>query len=67
MIAERNPVRILVVEDNADNAWALTRLLEIHGFEVNTCLYARDALANIEQWRPDVVMLDLGMPGINGF
>ncbi|HEX4132313.1 MAG TPA: response regulator [Pirellulales bacterium] len=66
-IAERSGcVRVLVVEDDVDNATVLSRLLVSHGYEAQTCTYAKDALATIEQWRPDAILLDLGMPGIGG-
>jgi PAS domain S-box-containing protein len=59
--------RVLIVDDNADVATSLTMLLRAHGFAVSTAGDAgvgeRSALAE----RPDVILLDIGMPGMNGY
>ena len=67
--AERpgNLKRILVVDDNTDAASMLSELLRAHGHEVVTVNGGIEALEEAESFRPDVVMLDLGMPGMNGF
>ena len=60
-------LRVLVVEDNADAAETLTMLLELSGHDVRT---ARDGLAALEvvlYYRPHVVLLDIGLPGMDGF
>ena len=59
--------RILVVDDNVDSAESLRQLLEMLGNEVRT---ATDGEAGIEvaaQFRPDVVLMDIGMPKLNGY
>lgn len=59
--------RILVVDDNVDAANSLGQLLEMFGNEVCT---AHDGEAGIEvaaQFRPDVVLMDIGMPKLNGY
>jgi len=59
--------RILVVDDNTDAAESLAELLEIMGHEVRT---AHDGAAGVEvaaAFRPDVVLMDLGMPKLNGY
>jgi signal transduction histidine kinase len=59
--------RILVVDDNEDSAMSLAMLLEISGHEVRT---ANDGLESIDmaaEFRPDIVLMDLGMPKLNGY
>jgi two-component system, OmpR family, response regulator len=57
---------ILVVDDNAEAAEVLAIGLELLGQEVRTVLDGAAALALLEQWRPDVAILDLSMPGMSG-
>jgi two-component system, OmpR family, response regulator len=59
--------RVLVVDDNRDAADSLSSLLELFGHEVRTCYEGRSALELIEQYAPDVVFLDLGLPGMDGY
>jgi two-component system CheB/CheR fusion protein len=59
--------RILVVEDNADSRDMLCVLLVSAGFECETASNGLDALERLETLRPDVVILDVGLPGIDGF
>ncbi|MEO8654918.1 MAG: response regulator [Ramlibacter sp.] len=61
------PGRILVVDDLAASAETLMTLLEMEGFEVRIASEGRAALEIAEQFRPDVVLLDIGLPGMNGF
>ncbi len=61
------PGRILVVDDLAASAETLMTLLEMEGFEVRVASEGRAALEIAEQFRPDVVLLDIGLPGMNGF
>ncbi len=59
--------RVLVVDDNEDAVRSLAILLELNGHEVQL---ARDGYAAIEIARdfvPDAVILDIGLPGINGY
>jgi CheY-like chemotaxis protein len=59
--------RILVVDDNRDSARSMAGLLEILGNEVRT---AHDGLAAVEAaeaFRPDVILMDVGMPRLNGY
>jgi CheY-like chemotaxis protein len=60
-------LRILVVDDNADQANSLSMLLQHYGYDSQACIHAQKCLASVGSWRPDVVLLDLGMPGITGF
>jgi signal transduction histidine kinase/ActR/RegA family two-component response regulator len=59
--------RILVVEDDEDTAHTLDVLLKVHGAEVRTASSARDGVAVVGDWLPDVVLSDVGMPGEDGF
>jgi PAS domain S-box-containing protein len=58
--------RILVVDDNVDAAFILAELLRRHGHEVHSVHDGDDALLAFEGFRPDIVLLDIGMPGMNG-
>jgi len=59
--------RVLVVDDNADSAASLGMLLKILSMDVKLANDGWTALATIESFRPEVVLLDLGMPGMDGF
>ena len=58
---------ILVVEDSATDRQFLTDLLAKNGYKVTTAETAEDALVKIKQARPDLVLMDVVMPGQNGF
>src|SRR5205823_3879555 len=58
--------RILVVDDNADAAAILASLLQEHGQEVLVVNDGATALQAYEGFRPQIVLLDIGMPGLNG-
>jgi PAS domain S-box-containing protein len=59
--------RILVVDDNADSAESLGMLLRILGNEVRTAHDGPSALEEAKKNRPEVVLLDIGMPGMSGY
>ncbi|MDB5944553.1 MAG: putative histidine kinase, atypical hybrid [Ramlibacter sp.] len=59
--------RILVVDDLAASAETLMTLLEMEGFEVRIAGEGATALRIAEEFHPDVVLLDIGLPGMNGF
>jgi CheY-like chemotaxis protein len=58
--------RILVVDDNADAANSLGRLLHFSGYEVSVAHDGPAALNEVSRFLPQVVLLDLGMPGMDG-
>ena len=58
--------RILVVDDNHDSADSLAMLMELHGHDVYIAHDGQSALDSAEQYRPDVVLLDIGLPVLNG-
>src|SRR4051794_34994518 len=66
MSAYERPARVLVVEDDDDIAQVLQRLLRTEGYEVRTSGDGTVALDEAKQFLPDVVILDLGLPGIDG-
>jgi signal transduction histidine kinase/CheY-like chemotaxis protein len=60
-------LRCLVVDDYPDSADTLAMLLATTGADVRTTYDGTSALAEIRAWRPSVVFLDLGMPGLDGY
>jgi signal transduction histidine kinase len=65
--AEENALRILVVDDNQDSACSMTLLLELQGHQVHVAHAGQAALQIAGQFHPDVILLDIGMPGMNGY
>jgi PAS domain S-box-containing protein len=63
----RRPKRIMVIDDNVDAAESLTLLLQLMGHEVQAAHDGHSALAASEAFRPHVVLLDIGLPGMNGY
>jgi CheY-like chemotaxis protein len=59
--------RILVADDNNDSATSLGILLNEAGYEVRTAGNGVQALETAEQFRPDIALLDIGMPQLNGY
>ena len=59
--------RILVVDDEAEIRRALRTGLGYHGFEARAVATGEEGLKQLASWRPDVVLLDLGLPGMDGF
>ena len=59
--------RILVVDDNRDGASSLEMLLEIMGHETQTAHDGLEAVAMSEAFKPDVILMDIGMPKLNGY
>ena len=59
--------RILVVDDVADNSFLLQMLLEDEGYQVEVADSGAAALAKIESAPPKLVLLDVMMPGMNGY
>ena len=62
----KSGARILVVDDEVEIMRALQRSLTAHGFEVFTASSGEEALEAIGHHRPDLMLLDLGLPGISG-
>ncbi len=65
--AATKPQHILVTDDNRDVASSLAMLLRLSGHEVETAHDGPEAIARAEALRPDVILLDLGLPGMSGY
>jgi signal transduction histidine kinase len=64
---ERRRRRVLVVEDNPDSAEALREALELMGHEVHLGRSGPEGVAVAERVRPEIVVCDIGLPGIDGY
>jgi CheY-like chemotaxis protein len=61
------PRRVLIVDDNEDAANSLAMVLQLGGHETASVYTAADALSRAAAFRPDVVLLDIGLPGMDGY
>lgn len=59
--------RVLVVDDNHDAATSVSDLFDLAGFDVRTCFDGASALEAVEDFTPDACVLDITMPGMNGY
>jgi CheY-like chemotaxis protein len=59
--------RLLVVDDNKDAAESMSMLLEMWGHDVAYACDGPSALETAEQWQPQAVFLDIGLPGMDGY
>lgn len=59
--------RVLVVDDNRDSASSMATMLEILGHDVRTAHDGLEAVAAAEAFRPEVILMDVGMPRLNGY
>ncbi|MGH8317355.1 MAG: response regulator [Steroidobacteraceae bacterium] len=59
--------RLLVVDDNKDAAESMSMLLEMWGHEVVYAYDGPSALETAQQWQPEAVFLDIGLPGMDGY
>jgi len=60
-------MRVLVVDDLVDAAQSLASLLRNCGYETHVCYSGAEALAVAKAKQPDTVLLDVSMPGMNGY
>jgi CheY-like chemotaxis protein len=63
---QRAQRRVLIADDNADALMTMATLLEFEGHEVHTAADGEQALQSADTLRPDIAILDIGMPGLSG-
>ncbi len=63
----KSTLRILIVDDNRDSADSLAMMLKILGNEICTAYDGEQAIVAAERFRPDVILLDIGLPKLNGY
>jgi two-component system, chemotaxis family, CheB/CheR fusion protein len=61
------PRRVMIVDDNHDAADSISALLALHGHETHVVYAAKAALNDVVSFRPDVILLDIGLPEMNGY
>ena len=59
--------RILIIEDEKELADLVSLYLSRDGFEARTAESAEDGLVIVEEWNPELVILDINLPGMDGF
>jgi CheY-like chemotaxis protein len=65
--AQAEKTRILIVDDNKDLAGSLARLLRILGYDVEAVFDGRKGIETARTYRPRVVLLDIGLPNLDGY
>ena len=61
------PPKILVVDDTPANVKLLADRLSVKGYEIATASNGEEALEQVRTWGPDLILLDVVMPGLNGY
>ena len=59
--------RVLIVDDNADAAHSLSMLAELLGHSTDVAFTGPEALEKLSSFKPDIIFLDIGLPGMSGF
>jgi CheY-like chemotaxis protein len=67
MSESSRPARVLLVEDNELNRDMLSRRLVRRGFDVVTAVDGEAAIRQTSEIKPDVILMDMGLPGLNGW
>lgn len=65
--AKLDGISVLVVEDNADNRELITHFLSEHGAKITTATNGQEALEKVKEQNPDVVLMDIQMPILDGY
>ncbi len=58
---------VLIVEDNQNNAELLEDILSVRGYNVTIVTRGEDALESVEKMKPDLILMDIQLPGIDGY
>jgi DNA-binding response OmpR family regulator len=58
---------VLIVDDNRDAAESLAMVLSVRGYDTLVCHEGQEAVALAQRMQPHIVLLDLGLPGLDGF
>jgi len=66
-MSEQATSKILIVDDDEGVTQTFARMLRLEGYQVRTAITANDGLREVEEFRPDAIIVDLRMPLINGF
>jgi signal transduction histidine kinase/CheY-like chemotaxis protein len=59
--------RVLVVDDNVSSAESMAMILKLEGHDVEVCYDGCQALSAVARFRPEVVLMDIGLPGMDGY
>ena len=65
--AKSTSLKLLIVDDNTDAADTLSQLLQLSGYETSTSENGKSALEKVNDFAPDVFILDIGLPDMDGF
>lgn len=60
-------MKLLLADDNEDALWGMARMLSMAGYEVRTAANGEEAVRVAREFRPEAAVLDIGMPGLNGY
>jgi two-component system, sensor histidine kinase len=63
----RHRTRVVIVEDNQAVAESLRLLLDLHGYEVRVAYTGPEGVRLAQEWPPEVVLCDIGLPGLDGY
>jgi DNA-binding response OmpR family regulator len=61
------PLRVLVVDDNVEHVVTTRLLLQHAGFEVSIALRGREVFAEVGRFKPEAILLDIGLPELSGY
>jgi CheY-like chemotaxis protein len=67
LVARSKPARVLIVDDERDNRELLEIILAREGFAMSTAASGAEALAAVARQLPDLILLDVMMPGMDGY
>jgi CheY-like chemotaxis protein len=63
----QKPYRILIVDDDKESLQVVVFLLQLVGFETNEAVNGKEAITKFEEWSPDLILMDLRMPVMDGY